>query len=62
MGNPLVTAMLPPGGLDDPSFRPIIVAMANGNPYIDHADAIKALDQHLGLALPRERCYPYRRD
>jgi len=32
-GNPLVTAMLPPGGHDDRSFRPIIVGMANADPY-----------------------------
>src|SRR5215472_12899349 len=32
-GNPLVTAMLPPGGRDDRSFRPIIVGMANSDPY-----------------------------
>jgi len=61
-GNPLVTAMLPPGGQDDRSFRPIIVGMANADPYVDHADAIKALGQHFGLALERGRCYPYRRD
>ena len=61
-GNPQVTAMLPPGGHDDRSFRPIIVGMANADPYVDHADAIKALGQHFGLALERGRCYPYRRD
>ena len=57
-GNPLVTAMLPPGGQDDRSFRPIIVGMANADPYVDHADAIKALGQHFGLTLERGRCYP----
>jgi len=61
-GNPLVTAMLPPGGQDDRSFRPIIVGLANADPYVDYADAIKALGQHFGLALERGRCYPYRRD
>src|SRR5437870_11686900 len=61
-GNALVTAMLPPGGQDDRSFRPIIVGLANADPYVDHADAIKALGQHFGLALERGRCYPYRRD
>src|ERR1700747_2608387 len=61
-GNPLVTAMLPPGGHDDRSFRPIIVGVANADPYADHADAIRALGQHFGLALERGSCYPYRRD
>ena len=61
-GNPLVTAMLPPGGRDDRTFRPIIVGMANADPYVEHADAIRALGQHYGLALERGRCYPYRRD
>ena len=61
-GDPLVTAMLPPGAHDDRSFRPIIVGIANADPYVDHADAIKALGQHFGLTLERGRCYPYRRD
>ena len=61
-GNPLVTAMLPPGWLDDKSFRPIIVGIANADPYVDHADAIRALGQHFGLTLERGRYYPYRRD
>lgn len=61
-GNPLATAMLPPAGRDDRSFRPIIVGMANSDPYLEHADAIRALGQHYGLSLDRARCYPYRRD
>jgi len=61
-GNPLVTAMLPPGGQDDRSFRPIIVGMSNADPYVQHADAIRVLGQHFGMALDRGRCYPYRRD
>ncbi len=61
-GNPLATAMLPPGGCDDRSFRPIIVGMANADPYVDHADAIRVLGQHFSLTLERGRCYPYRRD
>jgi hypothetical protein len=61
-GNPLVTAMLPPGGRDDRTFRPIIVGMANSDPYVEHADAIRSLGQHFGLTLERGRCYPYRRD
>jgi hypothetical protein len=61
-GAPLATAMLPPGGREDRTFRPIIVGMANADPYIDHADAIRALGQQFGLTLERARCYPYRRD
>ncbi|HEX3412425.1 MAG TPA: hypothetical protein VHT00_11945 [Stellaceae bacterium] len=61
-GNPLVTAMLAPGGRDDRSFRPIIVGIANADPYVEQADAIRALGQHYGLSLERSRCYPYRRD
>ena len=61
-GNPLITAMLPHGGRDDRGFRPIIVGEANADPYVDHADAIRALGQHYGLTLERGRCYPYRRD
>ena len=61
-GNPLVTAMLAPGGQDDRSFRPIIVGIANADPYVEHADAIRALGQHYGFSLERSRCYPYRRD
>jgi len=61
-GNPLVTAMLPPSGPDDKSFRPIIVGIANADPYVEHADAIRALGQHFSLTLERGRCYPYRRD
>ena len=61
-GNPLVTAMLAPSGRDDRSFRPIIVGVANSDPYVEYADSIRALGQHYGLALDRGRCYPYRRD
>lgn len=61
-GEPLATAMLPPGGRDDRAFRPIIVGVANGDPYVEHADAIRALGQCFSIALERARCYPYRRD
>ena len=61
-GTALVTAMLPPGGHDDRTFRPIIVGLANSDPYVEHADAIRALGQQFGMALERARCYPYRRD
>ena len=42
-GNPLVTAMLPPSGYDERTFRPVIVGPANTDPYPDHADAIEVL-------------------
>ncbi|MBV9859791.1 MAG: hypothetical protein JO038_06780 [Alphaproteobacteria bacterium] len=61
-GNPLATAMLPPGGRDDRSFRPIIVGPANGDPYPEQGEAIRSLAEHFGLTLERARCYPYRRD
>ena len=42
-GTPLATAMLPPGGRDDRSFRPIIVGAGNADPYPNQGDAIRAL-------------------
>lgn len=60
-GKALVTAMLPPAGDDERKFKPIVVGNANGDPYVDHAAAIKTLAQHLGLTLDPARCYPYRR-
>ena len=60
-GNPLATAMLPPGGREDASFRTIIVGPGNADPYPGHADAIAALAKHYGLSLDRERCFPYGR-
>ncbi len=60
-GKPLTTAMLPPGGKEDRSFRPIIVGPANGDPYALHGDAIQALAAHFGLDLNPGRCFPYRR-
>jgi hypothetical protein len=61
-GNPLATAMLPPGGRDDRSFRPIIVGPGNADPYPEEGEAIRVLAQHFGITLERARCYPYRRD
>jgi hypothetical protein len=61
-GNPLATAMLPPGGKDDRGFRPIIVGPGNADPYPEEGDAIRALAEHYGMTLERGRCYPYRRD
>jgi hypothetical protein len=58
-GDSLVTAMLPPGGAEDPSFEPVIVGKGNGDPYPEHGDAIEVLGHHLGIELDRERCYPY---
>lgn len=60
-GNALATAMLPPEGRNDRSFRTIIVGVANEDPYPEHGGAIRALAAHLGIPLERERCYPYRR-
>jgi glutamine phosphoribosylpyrophosphate amidotransferase len=61
-GAPLATAMLPPGARDDAGFRPIIVGAANGDAYLSESDAIETLGRHFGLALDRERCFPYRRN
>ena len=61
-GTPLTTAMLPPNGKDDRSFRPIIVGSGNADPYPDEGDSIRALAEHYGMTLDRGRCYPYRRD
>ena len=59
-GNALVTAMLPPGGREDASFRPIIVGPGNGDPYAAEPEAITVLAKHFGLGLDRLRCFPYR--
>jgi hypothetical protein len=61
-GEGLATAMLPPAGSRDPNFRVVIVGPENADPYEHHADAIQALARHVGMHLPRERCYPYARD
>jgi hypothetical protein len=60
-GKALATAMLPPGGKKDPNFRPIIVGVANADPYPAHGAAISALGDHFGVDLDGARCYPYRR-
>jgi hypothetical protein len=57
-----VTAMLPPSGRDTPSFRIIIVGPGNADPYPPEGEAIKALAKHFGIALERERCFPYQRN
>jgi hypothetical protein len=61
VGNPLASAMLPPGGRDERNFRIIIVGFENGDPYPEHAAAIEALAAHFSLILDRLRCFPYRR-
>jgi hypothetical protein len=58
-GTPLVTAVLPPGGMFSPEFRPIILGKSNTDPYMRHAECIFALGRHFGLTLERARCYPY---
>ena len=60
-GKALVTAMLPPQGLDEKSFRPILVGPSNADPYPEHGDAIRILAKHYKLSLDPARCYPYRR-
>jgi hypothetical protein len=59
-GTGLVTAMLPPAGKDENSFRPIVVGPANADPYPKHGEDIKALARHYRLTLDRARCFPYR--
>ena len=60
-GGALVTAMLPPEGEDERSFKPIIVGPGNSDPYPEHGDAIRMLGEHFGFTLDPVRCYPYRR-
>ncbi|MDZ4762476.1 MAG: hypothetical protein SGJ21_15540 [Alphaproteobacteria bacterium] len=60
-GEGLATAMLPPSGAG-PGFRSVIVGPENTDPYLGHADAIRALGLHLGIGLPRGQCYPYARE
>ena len=60
-GTGLATAMLPPAGEDETSFRPIVVGPANADPYPKHGEDIKVLARHYGLTLNPARCYPYRR-
>ena len=60
-GKALVTAMLPPGAKEDKSFKPIVVGIANADPYPEHGDAIARLGRHYGLTLDAVRCFPYRR-
>jgi hypothetical protein len=60
-GTALVTAMLPPAGRDERTFRPIVVGFENSDPFPEHGDAIEALADHFGLRLDPDRCFPYRR-
>jgi hypothetical protein len=61
-GTALVTAMLPPAGVDATQFKPILVGADNADPYRDYQAAITALAQHCRLTLDPDRCYPYRRE
>jgi hypothetical protein len=58
-GTALVTALLPPVGQDERTFRPVIVGPANADPFPEHAGAIETLAEHFSLRLYRSRCYPY---
>jgi hypothetical protein len=60
-GQALATAMLPPAGKDVQAFKPIIVGVSNGDPFVEHGEAIRKLGEHYGLTLDPGRCYPYRR-
>jgi hypothetical protein len=60
-GTALVTAMLPPTGVDEKAFTPIIVGVENSDPYPEHGEAIRALGAHFKMKLDPNRCYPYRR-
>jgi hypothetical protein len=58
-GHALVTAMLPPSGHNERTFRPVIVGPANTDPYPEHAEAIRRVAEHFHCVLDRNRCYPY---
>ena len=60
-GTALATAMLPPAGQDERTFRPIIVGHGNSDPYPEHGEAIRTLADRFGLTLDRARCFPYSR-
>ena len=60
-GAGLATAMLPPRTQASNAFTPVVVGPSNSDPYPLHGEAIKALGDHFGFALDRDRCYPYRR-
>jgi len=60
-GKSLVTAMLPPEGKDERSFRPIVVGPSNADPYPGYGLAIALLADHFGYELNPDRCYPYKR-
>ena len=60
-GKSHVTAMLPPIGKDEKSFRPIVVGPGNADPYPEHSVAIALLADHFGFELNPSRCFPYKR-
>jgi hypothetical protein len=59
-GKALATAMLPPEG-GNRAVKPIVVGDANGDPFPEHGEAIRALGEHFDITLDPDRCYPYRR-
>ena len=60
-GTSLVTAMLPPAGVGEADFRPVIVGPGNTDPYPAHGNAIQALAAHFRFKLDPARCFPYKR-
>ncbi|MGI9522523.1 MAG: hypothetical protein ACR2PG_12835 [Hyphomicrobiaceae bacterium] len=60
-GKALVTAMLPPEGVNERTLRPIIVGYENCDPYADYNQAIETLSVQTALDLARETCFPYAR-
>ena len=56
-GTALVTAILPPVGWDESSFRPIVVGPRNSNPFARHGAAICKVAEHYGLSLNVIRSY-----
>src|SRR5258708_11962643 len=58
-GNALATAMLPPGGRENGRFIPLIVGLANGDPYSEHGEAIRILAAPFALNLHTSRSNPH---
>lgn len=60
-GGGLATAMLPSSDPGAGRTRPIVVGVANTDPWPEHGEAIKALAAHFKIPLDSAVCYPYRR-
>ncbi len=60
-GGGLATAMLPSPDPHGGRVRPIVVGVANTDPWPEHGSAIKALAAHFKIPLDSAVCYPYRR-